>query len=129
MANQAKSYEYIDSDKQIHKMNQELTMGENLADLGGLTLSLKALLKYKNEEGKPLYDNPEALKLFFRSWANIWKCNYSEQMIIQKLISDPHGPVDFRANLVRNIDKFYEIFDVKKGDPMYLDEDERVKMW
>lgn len=126
---QVEQYEYIDSEKKKHTMNAQLTMGENLADLGGLTLSLKALLDYKDENNKQIYNNPEALKLFFKSWANIWKCNYMEQAKIQRLVSDPHAPVDFRGNLVRNVDQFHEVFDVKKDDDMYLEPGKRVKMW
>lgn len=123
MANQAKNYEYIDKDGKKHGMDPNLTMGENLADLGGLSLSLKALLKDK------VYENPEAIKLFFKSWANIWKANFKEESRIDRLVSDPHAPADFRANLVKNIDLFHQTFDVQEKDDMWLKPDDRVKMW
>lgn len=123
MVKQAEDYIFTDCDGKNHNMNADLTMGENLADLGGLTLALKALLL--NEQ----YNNKETLQLFFKSWANIWKCNYKEQEKIQRLVSDPHAPVDFRANLVKNIDEFYSVFDVKEGDTMWLNSEDRVKMW
>jgi putative endopeptidase len=123
MANQAKQYIYTDNNNNIHKMNPDLTMGENLADLGGLTLSLKALLTNK------IYNNPEAVRLFFKSWANVWKSNFKEEARINRLASDPHAPVDFRANLVKNIDLFHEVFEVDKKDDMWLESDARVKMW
>jgi putative endopeptidase len=123
MEKQAEQYKYIDNEGNEHKMNGQLTMGENLADLGGLTLSLKALLLDST------YNNKEALSLFFRSWVNVWKCNYKEQAKIQRLVSDPHAPVDFRANLVKNIDEYYEIFNIKEGDDMWLNTEDRVKMW
>lgn len=123
MAKQAENYSHVDNDNKTHKMKADLTMGENLADLGGLTLALKALLTNK------IYEHPEALKLFFRSWANIWKSNYKEQLKIQRLVSDPHAPSDFRANLVKNIDLFHDIFHTKDGDQMYLKPEDRVYMW
>jgi putative endopeptidase len=123
MGKQAEMYQYIDSENKTHTMKADLTMGENLADLGGLTLSLKALL---TDEA---YNNPEAIKLFFMSWANVWKENRKEQLSIQQLAADPHAPVDFRCNLVKNIDMFYQIFDVNENDEMWLKPEDRVKMW
>jgi putative endopeptidase len=129
MCKQVDKYQYIDNDNKIHKMNHQLTMGENLADLGGLTLALKALLNYTDKNNNKIYRHPESLKLFFRSWANIWKSKYTEQAKIQRLVSDPHAPVDFRGNLVKNIDEFYDVFNIKKGDKMFIEINERVKMW
>lgn len=123
MVKQANNYKYKDVDGKTHKMNAELTMGENLADLGGLTLSLKALLKDK------MYDNPEAIKLFFKSWANVWKTNIKEESKIDRLVSDPHAPADFRTNLVKNIDLFHVTFDVQEKDDMWLKPNDRVRMW
>lgn len=129
MTDQVEQFEFIDSEKKKHSMNAKLTMGENLADLGGLTLSLKAMMQYKDATGNQIYNNPEALKLFFKSWANVWKSNNMEQSKIQRLVSDPHAPPDFRANLVKNIDQFHEVFNVKETDSMYLHPSKRVIMW
>jgi predicted metalloendopeptidase len=123
MIKQTDLYIYTDSENKIHKMDSQLTMGENLADLGGLTLALKALLS------NDTHNHPEAIKLFFRSWANVWKSNYKEQLKIQRLVSDPHAPADFRGNLVKNIDLFHQVFNVKEGDEMWLDYEDRVRMW
>lgn len=123
MKKQSNEYSFIDSKSTKYTMDSNLTMGENLADLGGLTLSLKAMLL--NEQ----YNNKEALKLFFKSWANIWKCNYKEETIINNLASDCHAIVDFRTNLVKNIDEFYFAFDVTHGDKMYVEPKDRVKLW
>ena len=123
MTKQAETYNYTDSENKTYTMKADLTMGENLADLGGLTLSLKALLS--NE----IYNHPEAIKLFFMSWANVWKENCKEQLKIQKLVSDPHAPTDFRCNLVRNIDHFHQVFKVSEGNKMWLNPEDRVVMW
>lgn len=128
MAEQARSYEYIDSNNVSHTINSELTMGENLADIGGLSLSLQAM-KTENDllDGNNFKDG--VLELFFRSYANIWKKITREKNTIQLLSTDPHAPADFRANLVKNMDEFYIAFNIKKGDKMYLEPNKRVKMW
>ena len=129
MGAQAEKYKYVDKNGNTHTMKPQLTMGENLADLGGLTLSLRAMLlnpSMLDSSGKP---KREALRLFFRSFCNIWKCSMTEQTRVNRLITDPHAPADYRANLVRNIDEFYTAFDVTEDDPMYLSPDKRVRMW
>ena len=129
MGEQAEQYTYTDSSGNVHKMKAQLTMGENLADLGGLTLSLRAMLLDKsmvNSDGTPKKD---ALILFFRSFCNIWKCSMKEELRINRLETDPHAPADYRANLVRNIDEFYTAFDVNENDKMYLPPSKRVRMW
>jgi putative endopeptidase len=123
MAEQVNRYKYVDNEKKVHTMNADLTMGENLADLGGLTLALKAMLKDK------VYEHPESIKLFFRSWGNVWKAKFKEETRIDRLVSDPHAPTDFRGNLVKNIDLFHQVFDVKEGDDMWLEPENRVRMW
>ena len=111
-------------------MNPELTMGENLADLGGLSLALKVLSKhllnnteYENKQVQSTY------RVFFKSWANIWKLNIKHDRKLMLLSCDPHAPCDFRGNLVKNCNEFYKAFDVKEGDNMYLPENERLVMW
>ena len=128
--NIAKDYKYVsseNSDKTVeHSMNPDLTMGENLADLGGLSLA-KKVLKSKIISEKL---NEEALfRIFFKSWANIWKLNIKQDRKLMLLSCDPHAPCDFRGNLVKNCDEFYKAFDVKPGDNMYLAETERLYMW
>jgi predicted metalloendopeptidase len=123
MKKQSDDYSFTDSKGTVYTMDSELTMGENLADLGGLTLSLKAMLLSKK------YNNKEMLELFFKSWANIWKCNYKEETIINNLASDCHAIVDFRTNLVKNIDEFYTTFNVTSENNMYIEPENRVKLW
>ena len=127
---QTENYSFFDNSENAYKMDGQLTMGENLADLGGLTLALRALHSVKDpKSNKNLYKNKKATKLFFRSWANIWKEKAKEEIRIQKLSSDPHAPTNFRGNLLRNLDDFYSSFDIKKNEPMYLAPEKRVRMW
>merc|ERR1712139_230386 len=123
MAEQAEKWTFEDVGEQkgveppeikVHRMNGELTMGENLADLGGMSLAYQALQK---RCGSAM--SKENSLIFFRSWANIWKSKETKACIIQNLAADPHAPPSFRANLVKNIDAFYEAFEVLPGDPMH----------
>ena len=129
MAKSAEKYQFIDTedDNKLYKMNPKLCMGENLADLGGLSLSLQALLK--SVEGKSEDTVKASLRILFKSWANVWKLNIKKDSRINRLTTDPHAPCEFRANLVQHMNEFYKAFDVKEGDQMFLEEDFRVRMW
>lgn len=131
MGKQAEVYTFTVKDKDdkevTHKMNAQLTMGENLADLGGLSLGKKALLKNLNDKSDESVR--ASLNIFFRSWANVWKFKASDELRVNRLATDPHGPPDFRGNLVKHIDDFYSVFDVKEGEPMYIPAEQRVCMW
>ncbi|KAJ3234371.1 hypothetical protein HDU81_001479 [Chytriomyces hyalinus] len=111
----------------VHELNPKLTMGENLADLGGISLSCQALLK--RIEGRENVDRNALLRVLFHSWANIWRTKASDAYLVNQLATDPHSPPNVRGNLVKNVDYFYEAFGVKEGDAMYLAPSERVVMW
>lgn len=124
---QVNEYKFIDIDdsNKEHHMNAQLTMGENLADLGGISLSLQALNRKITD-----HTNIKILhRLFFKSFANVWKENSKKDKIINALTTDPHGPPDFRANLVRNMDEFYHAFNIRETDKMYLSQPKRLRMW
>lgn len=128
MEKQAEKYVFNDGDTK-YKMNPQLTMGENLADLGGISLALKALTRWLEFTGAS-YDELKAnQRVLFKSFANIWKQNAKTDFRINALTTDPHGPADFRANLVKNMEEFYELFNVNEGDSMYIPPEERVRMW
>eukprot|EP01088_Endostelium_zonatum_P003274 TRINITY_DN14484_c0_g1_i1.p1 TRINITY_DN14484_c0_g1~~TRINITY_DN14484_c0_g1_i1.p1 ORF type:complete len:627 (+),score=131.06 TRINITY_DN14484_c0_g1_i1:537-2417(+) len=128
---QVDQFEYVTLDdngqKTVHHMKHKLTIGENLADLGGLSLGKKALLKYM--EGKEKKWVMECVGVLLKSWANIWRQNITQEYATKLLAVDPHAPTSFRGNLVRNLDEFYEIFNIKPGDKMYLAPEKRVVMW
>jgi len=122
MIKQAETYEYKDSSGKIHKMNGKLCMGENLADIGGLALAVKALV---TKVGK----NTELFKVFFKAWNVIYRSKETEDFAVNALTTDPHAPPSFRGNLVKNVDHFHSAFDVKEQDPMFIPKDQRVQMW
>ena len=130
MVNSVEKYVYKDDENgKDHKMNPQLTMGENLADIGGLSLSMKALLKYLSENNADDVTVRASLRVFFKSWANVWKQNIKKDRRVMLLAVDPHAPTDFRGNLVQHIDEFYDMFDITESDPMYLEPKDRMKMW
>ena len=129
MVNSVSKYTYTDEDGKEHKMNAELTMGENLADIGGLSLSMKALLKHLSSQQADDITTKASLRVFFKSWANVWKQNIKKDKRIMLLNVDPHAPTDFRGNLVQHMDNFYDVFDISEKDKMYLKPEDRMKMW
>jgi len=115
-----------------YPINSDLTLGENIADIGGLSLSFKALKTYlKTYPEQNIYINsltPE--KRFFINYAILWKTKSRKEDIIRKLNTDPHSPPEIRVNgVIRNIDYYYEIFDIKPHNKLYLDPDQRAKIW
>jgi putative endopeptidase len=116
-----------------NKVNGELTIGENIGDLGGLGIAYRAyLLSLKNNGGSepaPI-DGLTAKQRLFLSWAQAWRTKGRDEMVLQRLATDPHSPPEFRCNqIVRNIDAFYEAFDLTPEDALWLDQSQRVSIW
>jgi putative endopeptidase len=113
-----------------HKVNGELTIGENIGDLGGLGIAYKAYEMMLGDREDVVIDGLTGRQRLFLSWAQAWRTKGRDEILIQRLATDPHSPAEFRCNqIVRNIDAFYEAFDVKPGDKLWLDPDLRVKIW
>jgi putative endopeptidase len=113
-----------------HKVNGELTIGENIGDLGGLGIAFKAYEMSLNGAEDKVIDGLTGRQRLFLSWAQAWRTKGRDEIVIQRLATDPHSPAEFRCNqIVRNIDAFYEAFDVKPGDKLWLDPADRVKIW
>ncbi|MBC7426197.1 MAG: M13 family peptidase, partial [Bacteroidia bacterium] len=114
----------------IH-VNGELTIGENIADLGGLTLAYYALehsLKGKPEPKK--IDGFTWQQRFFLGWAQVWHNNILDEELRNRLQTDPHSPAKYRINgPLKHLQIFYDAFNVKQGDKMWLPETERVVIW
>ncbi|WGD37400.1 M13-type metalloendopeptidase [Lysinibacter sp. HNR] len=111
-------------------VNGELTIGENIGDLGGLAIAWDAYVLSLGGAEAPVIDGLTAAQRFFLSWAQAWQQKGRDEEIIRLLTTDPHSPSEFRCNqIVRNIDGFYEAFDVKEGDQLWLDPAERVTIW
>ena len=115
------------------QVNGALTVGENIGDLGGLTI---AHLAYRIHLG----DDPAAAeepdehglagfqRLFF-NWAYCWRTKRRKELALQFLATDPHSPPEFRANIVRNLTEFHDAFGTRPGDGLWLDPDDRVRIW
>ncbi|MEO8061741.1 MAG: M13 family metallopeptidase [Pseudomonadota bacterium] len=111
-------------------LNGELTLGENIGDLSGLAVALRA---YKlSLGGKPAaeIDGFSGEQRFFLGWAQVWRRKYRDEDLLKRTLTDPHSPSEFRTNgPTSNIDSFYDAFGVKEGDRMYRPPGERVKIW
>jgi putative endopeptidase len=109
------------------KVNGELTIGENIADLGGLTISYNALMNYLKDKDVNIKEQKERI---FLAYSRIWRCNIREKELLNRLITDPHSPPHLRVNqIIKNMPEFREVFNVKEGDQLYLNDDECVKVW
>ncbi len=112
------------------KVNGEFTLGENIGDLGGLSIALKAYKMSLNGQEAPMMDGFTATQRVFIGWAQGWNGKSREEALRVQVSSDPHSPRDFRVNgVVRNIPEFYEAFNIKEGDALYLAPEKRVKIW
>ena len=112
------------------KVNGELTLGENIADLSGLEVAHRALMLSKDESLDKMVAGWNSDQLFFVGWSRIWKRKYKDEEMIKRLLNDPHSPSRYRVNgPITNIDAFYKAFDIKPGDKLYRSEDKRIKIW
>jgi putative endopeptidase len=113
-----------------HKVNGELTIGENIGDLGGLSIAWKAYMLSLDGAEPPVVDGMTGAERFFLSWAQTWRQSARDEEALRLLAIDPHSPPEFRCNqIVRNLDVFYDTFGVNEKDPMWLDPAERVTIW
>ena len=112
------------------RVNGELTIGENIGDLGGLTISLLAYtIASGGDEPEPI-DGYTDIQRLFLNWAAVWQQKTRPETVKQRLATDPHSPPEFRCNqIVRNVPDFYGAFDVQPSDALWLAADERVKIW
>jgi putative endopeptidase len=113
-----------------YKVNGELTIGENIGDLGGLSIAWKAYMLSLDGKEPPVIGGYTAAQRFLMSWAQCWRGISRDEIAIQRLATDPHSPAEFRCNqVVKNIDIYYEAFGVTESDEMYLAPDKRVVIW
>jgi putative endopeptidase len=113
-----------------YRVNGELTIGENIGDLGGLSIAWKAYLISLDGAEPPVIDGLTAAQRFLISWAQAWRTISRDEIAIQRLATDPHSPPEFRCNqVVRNLDVFYEAFGVTAEDELWLDAADRVSIW
>ncbi len=111
-------------------INGDLTMGENIADLGGLTLALDAYHRSLNGKPAPVLNGYTGDQRVFLGWAQAWRGKLREAAIRKQVVSDPHSPRVFRVNgVVHNVDGWYDAFGVKPGDKLYVAPADRVNIW
>lgn len=120
-------------------VNGRLTLGENIGDVGGLSMAYRAyqLSLDKNGDGTvsddeqpPVIDGYTGDQRFFLGWAQIWRAKYRDEAKRQQLLTDPHSPPEYRINgVVRNFDEWYEAFDIGPDDALYLPPEERIRIW
>lgn len=112
------------------KVNGALTIGENIGDLGGLSIGYKAYLKSLGGKLAPVIDGLTGPQRLFFGWGQIWRTKYRDTEMVRRLTVDSHSPPEFRCNgVIRNLPEFYEIFGVKEGDKLWLPPAQRVKIW
>lgn len=111
-------------------INGELTLGENIGDLGGLSIALKAYEQSLHGESAPIIDKFTGQQRVFLGWAQAWRVKRRPELTERLIKTDPHSPPKYRVNgVVPNIDAFYSAFDVREGDGMYLSPEQRVRIW
>ncbi|MFI6938695.1 M13 family metallopeptidase [Streptomyces sp. NPDC050418] len=110
-------------------VNGQLTVGENIGDLGGLTIGHTAYKIALGGEPVPVKDELTGSQRLFMNWAFCWRTKRRKEQEQQYLTIDPHSPPEFRANIVRNLDEFHEAFATAAGDGLWMDPQERVRIW
>ena len=113
-----------------HYVNGELTVGENIGDLGGLSIAHTAYELSRGGQPAPVMDGLSGDQRFFLGWAQVWQSKYRDAEALRLLAIDPHSPPRFRVNgVVRNVTAFHDAFGVEPGDALYLPEEQRVHIW
>lgn len=111
-------------------INGKLTLGENIGDLGGASIALRAYEMSLDGKESPIIDGMTGKERFFLGMAQIWRAKYRDEVVELRVKNDPHSPAYYRVNgVVPNINEFYETFDVNEGDAHYLPKEERVVIW
>ena len=111
-------------------INGRLTLGENIGDLGGLSLAYRAYQLSLNGKPAPVIDGLTGDQRFFMAWAQVFRTKMRDQALRTQLQTDPHSPGQYRINgIVRNFDEWYKAFDVKPGDKLYLAPEQRLRIW
>ncbi len=111
-------------------VNGAFTIGENIGDLGGLSIAYTAYRMQLGDKEAPVIDDLSGDQRLFMGWAQVWRRNYKDENLLQRLKADPHSPSEFRCNgIVRNLPAWYAAFDVTENDKLYLPPDQRVKIW
>lgn len=127
LADQYSAIEVLDS---VY-INGKFTLGENIGDLGGVNAAFDGLQLHLKEHGNPgKIDGFTPEQRFFMSWATVWRTKMRDEALRNRIKTDPHSPGMYRAYVpLQNINAFYEAFDIKEGDKMYVAPENRVLIW
>lgn len=126
VVNQYNNFTILDT---VH-VKGELTLGENLADLGGIAIAYEAFKKTKQGKSEEKIDGFTPDQRFFLSWAQVWRAKSTDKEALLRINTDPHSPSEARCNVpLSNMPEFYKAFGVKEGDKMWRPEAERAKVW
>lgn len=113
-----------------YKVNGQLTLGENIGDLGGLSIAYEAYKLALNGRPAPVLDRYTGEQRLFIGWAQVWARKYREEALIERIKSDPHSPSEYRANgTLENVPAFHEAFNTRPGDGMWKAPEDRVQIW
>lgn len=111
-------------------VNGRLALGENIGDLGGLSMAYRAYKLATQGREVPVIDGLTGDQRFFLAWAQVWRSQYREDSLRSQLRNGPHSPAMYRTNgIVRNMDEWYEAFGVTPDDELYLPPEERIRIW
>ena len=124
----AKQFDQYEALPGLH-VNGEQTLGENIADISGLTVALAAYHKSLNGESAPDINGLSGDQRFFIAFGQTWRSKMRDAALRQRVITNVHAPAQFRAQTVRNMDDWYKAFDVQPDQKLYLAPDQRVKIW
>ena len=125
-------YEAYDVREPARRAHQRpgLTMGENIGDLGGITVALDAYRTSLGGKPAPVIDGFTGDQRFFLGWAQVWRTLFRDEALRQQLVSDPHSPGQIRAFApLRNVDAWYEAFGISPDDTLYIAPEDRVRIW
>jgi putative endopeptidase len=112
------------------KVNGALTIGENIGDLGGLSIAYKAYRRSLKGKEAPVIDGMTGDQRFFIGWGLAWRAKFRDAEMARRIATDPHSPAEFRCNgVLRNMPEFYAAFGVKEGDKLWLAPEHRVRIW
>ena len=113
-----------------YHINPGLTMGENIGDASGVAVGLEAYHLSLNGQAAPVIDGTTGDQRFFYGWAQVWQSKYRDEALKQQVATDPHSAAQFRViGPLRNVDAWYDAFDVRPGAKYYLTPDQRVRIW
>ncbi|MBZ0097581.1 MAG: M13 family metallopeptidase, partial [Taibaiella sp.] len=126
VVDQFNAYTVLDT---VH-VNGQLTLGENLADLGGLAIAYEAFQKTEQYKKGEKIDGFTPTQRFFLSWAQVWRAKCTDETMANRIITDPHSPAEWRTNgPLSNMPEFYEAFNIKEGDKMWRADSIRARVW